>query len=112
MDEQEYRKYHERVLATCRDLLESRIGIIEASRELSRLRFAMGAEDDPDFIVFVAIDSETDHSPVGSVRRDWAPDALEAKDREIREYEEASRDDAYRAARNLLKKYSGRGEKP
>lgn len=105
MNEQERLKHHERVLATCRGLLEGRIGVIEAARELSRLRFDLDAEDDPDFRVFVAIDSETDHLPVGTVRRDWGPDALEAKDREIREYEEASREDAYRAARNLLKKY-------
>lgn len=57
-------------------------------------------------MVFVAIDSETDHLPVGTVRRDWAPEALEEKNREIREYEEASRHDAYYAARNLLKKYA------
>lgn len=86
-------------------LLEGRIGVIEASRELNHLRFEVDAENDPDFITFVAIDSETDHLPVGTVRRDWGPDALEAKDRESREYEEASREDAYRAARNLLKKY-------
>jgi hypothetical protein len=105
-NEQERQEFRHRIVTRCRDLLEGRIGVIEASRELSRSRFEADAETDPDLGVFVAIDSETNHLPVGTDRREWAPDALEAKDREIREYEQASRDDAYRAARSLLKKYS------
>jgi hypothetical protein len=92
-------------MTVSRELLEGRLGVIEAARELSRLRYDVGAESDPDFIMFVAIDSETDHLPIGTVRREWTPDALEAKDREIREYEERSREEAYNAARNILKKY-------
>jgi hypothetical protein len=64
------------------------------------------ADEDPDFTTFIGIDSESDHLPIGIVRREWASDALAEKDRDIRELEDRWREAAYGAARNLLEKYA------
>ncbi len=57
---------------------------ILAAREPNALRFAVNtAEDEPDFICFVAIDSETDSLPVGSEREQWSSDALSRREKEI-----------------------------
>lgn len=47
-------------------LLNAEVSYLESSRIVSRLRLDLGAEEDPDLIVFVAIGSQTDHLPVGS----------------------------------------------
>ena len=59
------------------------IGIIEGARELALLGHEIADDFDSDFMPFVAIDSETDHLPVGKVRKFWSPEALRDKDKEI-----------------------------
>ena len=88
--------------ATC----DGRLGVVDAARQLSALGHSVRAERDPDFTTFVAIDSESDHLPVGRVRREWAPDALQRKDAEIHIVEERWREEALKAAQNLLEKYA------
>ena len=105
-NEQKWTTHCRKIRARSRDLLDGRLGVIEAARELSKLGFWLRAQNDPDFTTFVAIDSESDHLPVGGVRREWAPDALQRKDAEIRIVEERWRDEALNAARNLLEKYA------
>src|SRR5690348_1498703 len=94
-NEEEWTELCREITARSRDLLESRLGILEVARQLVALGHSVRAEHDPDFITFTAIDSESDHLPVGSFRREWAPDALERKDAEIRALEERWRDDAF-----------------
>jgi len=95
-----------RLVALANDLIEGRIGVLEASRQFSYYRSWFRAEKDPDFTTFVAIDSETDNLPMGNVRQHWAIEALEKKDIEIQQCEEFYRSDAIEAARNLVKKYA------
>jgi hypothetical protein len=78
--------------------------LFAVSPELCALAHSVRADDDPDFITFTAIDSESDHLPIGEVRREWAPDVLEKKDVEIRAVEDSWREGAFQAARNLLHK--------
>jgi hypothetical protein len=76
------------VVRFARALLKGEIGVIEGSRELRSLQFEVSDDDfDPDFMLFVAIDSETDHLPVGSVRANWTTEALKGKDLEIKKAE-------------------------
>lgn len=101
----------QKVARIAQDILDGRIGVIEASRELSGLRFGVGGDEwDPDFITFVGIDSETDDLPVGQVRQHWAPDALAAKDAEIARCEKMYRDPACEAASHLVARFAH--EKP
>lgn len=88
------------------DYLEGRAGLIEAARDLWDCAFRLRAEDDPDFHLFLVIDSDTDHLPIGRFREGWAADSLLIKDREIREVEAFYRSDAVSAAKSLIEKYS------
>jgi hypothetical protein len=71
-----------KVVDLVRRVISGDLSILLAARDLSRLRFSVGSDEwDPDFIPFVAIDSETDQLPIGQVREHWAPEALVEKDR-------------------------------
>jgi hypothetical protein len=85
------------------------IGIIEGVRELALLGHAIADDFDPDFMPFVAIDSETDHLPVGKVRELWSTKALRDKDKEIKEAEKLYRDKAQEACRKLINRYGANG---
>ena len=59
------------------DMLKERISFIEGARELSSLRFDAAAdENDVDFMVFVGIDSESDHLPIGDQKKLWSSESL------------------------------------
>ncbi|MEI9961063.1 MAG: hypothetical protein WDM76_07975 [Limisphaerales bacterium] len=79
---------------------------MNASRILSKQPFNKGFEDDPDIITFVAIDSSTDHLPIGEIRKLWNPEVLMQKDKEIAECENFYRAQAREACERLIKKVS------
>ncbi|HKW29504.1 MAG TPA: hypothetical protein VJT54_09220 [Verrucomicrobiae bacterium] len=86
--------------------INDEIGIIEASRILSKRPFSQGLDNDPDVITFIAIDSATDHLPIGEVRKLWNPEMLLQKDKEIAEAEKFYRERAREACKRLIKKIS------
>ena len=97
----------QRVVEVASAILHGELGIIEGSRLLCSLQSrATSLDHDPDFIPFVAIDSETDHLPVGDVRRHWAPDALVSKDIEIHATEDYYRASAFAGCQCLLHRFS------
>lgn len=73
---------------TAQSMLSGKLSFLEGARSLSSLRHeAAILHDDADFMVFVAISSETDVLPIGKVRQFWSHDALEKLDTEIIEAE-------------------------
>ena len=108
-NEPEFRRACSDVVAVARSILSGSIGVVAGARRLSRLRFDVRAEDDPDFTFFVGVDSQTNHLPVGEVRRHWSADALRAKDEELRDYEASVRERAFEMCRSLLQKYENAG---
>lgn len=73
---------------------------------LAHLRFEVcGDELEPDFLLFVGIDSETDHLPLGAARDYWAKAALAAKDLEIEEAEAFYRESTLVACRRLVERF-------
>ena len=94
----------ERLQRELERLLCDEISYLESSRIVSRLRFELDAEEDPDFTVFLVIDSETDHLPVGMQRRYWSADALAQKDAEMQSAEQWARSIGETAAHNLWAK--------
>jgi len=64
------------------DLQAGRIGITEGCRSVVALRSVLGQETSDLFVSFVAVDSETDHFPLGQSRSGWSPSALEREDKE------------------------------
>ena len=77
------------ILSTARELVAERLGMIPASRKLAGLR-QYDQYVEPQIakvlLTFVGIDSETDTLPIGAVRKQWSPEALQRKDREIDGY--------------------------
>jgi hypothetical protein len=94
-----------KVVAVAKSILSGELGIVAGARQLARWRFDVGAEHDPDFTFFVGVDSETDHLPVGEVRSRWSPEALKAKDEDLRTFEASVRDRALRVCESLIQKY-------
>ena len=64
-------------------VLDGRISTLEAVRELFPLAHTDAIADEAYRRLIIGIQSETDHLPVGEVRRLWAPEALREKDIEI-----------------------------
>jgi hypothetical protein len=86
-------------------LLKGRVGVIEAARAIRALAFSMKVENEPEFLLFIVIDSETDDMPVGEVRARWAPDALRREDVRIEAAEVVLGDRAVSAASKLAERY-------
>ena len=72
------------IAQTAQDMLAGETSYILGARKLDSLRHEIsGMEGDADFMVFVAIASETDGLPVGAVREHWDPQALDELQPEI-----------------------------
>jgi hypothetical protein len=103
---QEHRQFLSRkIVAAAQSILSGEIGVVAGAYELGSLGRQIGANRDPDFELFIGIDSETDHLPVGEVRKYWNPEALRAKDAELARFESQVRDRAFEACRSLIQKY-------
>ena len=93
------------MVLVARRILDGSTGIVAGARELHSLRFPSRAETDKDILIFVGIDSESDHLPLGEVRQHWSVKALKAKDAELQAYEARVRDRAFAACQNLIARY-------
>ena len=94
-----------KIVVLAKGIVSGELSIVAGARQLAGWRFDVGAENDPDFIFFVGVDSETDYLPVGEIRSRSNPEALAAKDEELRDYEGSVRERALRACRSLIQKY-------
>jgi hypothetical protein len=103
---EEHRQFLSRKIVTAaQTILPGELGVIAGARQLCSLGHQVGAHDDADFTFFVAIDSETDHLPIGEVRQHWNREALRAKDTEIASFESFYREQAFEICRRLIEKY-------
>jgi hypothetical protein len=103
---EEHRQFLSRmIVAAAQSILSGELGVVAGARQLCGLGHQVGAGHDPDFIVFIGIDSESDHLPIGEVRQRWNPDALLAKDAGLADYETRVRERAFAACRSLIEKY-------
>ena len=94
------------IVNAARKMLAGTLSFIEGSREISRLRWSAKVPDfDPDFVPFVAIDSETDALPFGEVRKLWAPEALARLQPEIERREAWAAEDGRPACERLINRF-------
>jgi len=63
--------------------LDGQLSILEAVRKLVSLAHTDAIHDEADRRLIIGIESETDHLPVGEVRKLWTLEALREKDVEI-----------------------------
>lgn len=98
-----------RLVEIAQAILEERIGIIAGARELAWLRHDVDPEQvDEDLLGMAGIESQTDHLPLGDVRRHWAEAALRRADAEVAEQEAFFRDSAFASCRALVERYTPR----
>lgn len=94
------------MVCIARGILNGATGVVAGAREIARMRFGSTMDYDPDVLVFVGIDSESDHLPLGDVRRHWDAEALKTKDKELRDYEARVRERVLRACESFIARYS------
>lgn len=95
-----------RVVDTAKSMLDGQLSFLEGARALSSLRHeAAVRDDDPDFMAFVAIDSETDELPIGAVRQHWSKEALDKLDYECKDAEIWAKKFGTEACESLIKRF-------
>jgi hypothetical protein len=72
-----------KALDVAQAVLNGRTPVLEAVRSLVSLAHTDAVPDVEDRKLIIAVESETDHLPIGDVRKLWAPEALQEKDVEI-----------------------------
>lgn len=99
-----------RLLADAADrMLTGELSFLDGARViLAHRRSARIPEDDPDIAAFVAVESETDHLPVGAQRRYWSNEALHEKASDVARAEAWARKTADAEAQALLMRFAER----
>lgn len=94
------------IVQIAKEMLNGEIHLILGCRYIRGLRHDTEIPEDDIFMTFRAVDSETDHFPLGKVRELCDPEYLERRDKEITAYLEAAGDDIRKACIELIKKFS------
>ncbi len=94
------------IVRTAQEVIDGEIGIILGCRRLQSFRFRLADEHDEDFMLFVGVDSQTDHLPVDDERRNWSSEALARKDIEIAESENFFRNDVVAACHKVIARFA------
>ena len=91
------------VANAAKGLRSGELPFIKAVRAISAQRFCVpGALDSADFLLFAAIDSETDHLPAKHMRAQCSASWLQACDREAAEVAAMHADAAHSACDRIL----------
>ena len=96
------------IVAAAQAILGGKLGVTIGAQYLLRLfqtHFSKKAIDDPDWVVMMSVDSQTDHLPTGPEREHWDSQALAAKDEEMRKCDALFRDDVFRVCSRLIERY-------
>jgi hypothetical protein len=108
MSHEEYvEKKRRRVAELASGMLDDSINYLEGAIELSSLLFEVEvAEDDQDFIAFVAVASEIDNLPIGAVRQYWSKEALERHEPEIQNLIKWAKEFSLSQCKSLSERFS------
>ena len=93
------------VVRIARSVLAGTTSVLAAARELSNLREIYPDDSDPDLLVLVSVDSQTDHLAIGDARRNWSASALARQDVEIEEAKRDVLDDVRRTCKRLVDRF-------
>ena len=94
------------IIAIAQEMLSGKIHLISGCRMIRGLRYDTDRSDDEFFFTFRAVDSETDHFPLGKVRELCDEDYLKRVDKEISDYLANAGEDIRRACSNLIQTLS------
>ena len=74
------------VVAIAEDIIQGRVGIVEGCRAIAALRHETGDSKNVPFGPIVGFESETDHYPIGEVRKRYNSEYVQSLDRELDEH--------------------------
>ena len=98
---------HSEVVNTAQLIRDQRMNVVEGAWRLSILRHEVSQNNfDDDFMLFVAIASETDHLPFSEVRNKYSSDALRKADQEIEEIGKFYREQVEMACEKLIARFT------
>jgi hypothetical protein len=98
-------KRHE-LVAMAEAMLAGEADLLEGARRICALRFAVEDPENEVFLALRAIDSETDHFPLGAMRPTSSPEYLKRADGEMQAYLVNAREDILQACREIVKAFS------
>ena len=107
LDESQMARVRSEVVSTARALGSNTIPFLEGIRRLAALRLEVSQQhNDPDFMLFVGIESQADHIPSAEVRSLCAESWLVQCDHEAKELENFYEPQVNAACRQLMERFS------
>jgi len=94
------------LVVVANSMLDERMNLIEGVRKICSLRFTVGDPENDVFMPIRAIDSETDHFPIGEIRSRCAPDYLQRMDAEMQDYLSDARPYILEACKEIISVFS------
>jgi hypothetical protein len=96
------------LIQAAQQLASGQVSFIDGVRRVAASRWSVSRlEHDPDFSVFVAVESESDHLPSTELRQHCAVAWLEESDRQAKQLESAWGDQVRAACGVLVARFSG-----
>jgi hypothetical protein len=105
LNSEEHERSQVELVSIAESVLNGDLGVILGSRRLRALERRVTDEFDPDFFIFIHVDSETDHLPVDEERGNWSKEALERKDIEIAEAEALFKEPVVEGCRRIIDRF-------
>ena len=96
----------EELVAVAAAMIEGNLNLIEGVRKIASLRYKIEDPTNKIFTYFIAVDSETDHLPLGSMRVHCAPEYLKQADDEMERYLADERSGILKACHEIIQVYS------
>ena len=107
LDETQVRALGAEVAEAARALASKEVPFLDGVRNLAGLRMrATGRDHDPDFMIFVAIDSESDHIPGSASRSLCSADWLRQCDQQVSVLEEHYESQVIVACEKLVRRFA------
>jgi catalase (peroxidase I) len=98
-------KDQKKIIDICQSLVSGDIHIVDGCRELVSLRNQLNLQDDPNFLPFVGVVSETDDYPEPSVQEKFSSDYLKLINKDMSDYIALVRPSVIDASNILISKY-------
>ena len=95
-----------RIGHAAKEMLNGNKNYLEGAIEIASLYHeAEIEENNTDFNIFIGISSETDHLPIGEMRKNWSKEALEKYEAEIQKTTKWAKDISLNQCNSLANKY-------
>ena len=101
-------KHAEEAVRVAREILARSVTMIEGARKMADIHLYsshMSQPRDEAYALFLEIDSQSSHLPVGEVRKYWSAEVLARKDAEIEALTASFQEQGMKAAQTLIHRY-------